>query len=80
MALAVVLEDEEGVIIGPHEYLLKQCSLEKLEKEVYEFLKQNGSMPLSAIWRNFNCHLWEIAEVLRRLKEKGFVEEKILTT
>lgn len=74
-ATAVSLEDEEGVIKGPHYYLIKHCSLDELEGEVYTLLKEKRSMPLSVLWKRFNCHLWEIVAVLCRLKKKGLVEE-----
>jgi len=77
--MAIELDDDEGVVKGPHHYLLKRYPLEKLEKEVYELLKEKGSMPLSAIWRKIDCHLWEVCAVLRRLKEKGLVEESPLS-
>jgi len=77
--MALKLEDEEGVVKGAHYYLLKRYPLEKLEREVYELLRERGSMPLSAIWRNFDCHLWEVCAVLRRLKKKGLVEESVPT-
>jgi predicted DNA-binding transcriptional regulator len=77
--MSVELEDEEGVIKGPHYYLLKRYPLEKLEKEVYALLMEKDSMPLSAIWRNFDCHLWEVCAVLKRLKEKGLLEESAPT-
>jgi len=73
--MAIDLEDEEEVVKGPHHYLLKRYPLGKLENEVYELLKERGSMPLSAIWKSFGCHLWEISTVLKRLKEKGLIEE-----
>ncbi len=75
MSMAVELEDEEGVVKGPHPYLLKRYPLEKLEREVYQLLKERGSAPLSFIWRSFDCHLWEVCAVLRRLREKGLIEE-----
>ena len=67
--MAVELEDEEGVVKGPHYYLFKRYPLEKLEREVYELLSERDSMPLSTIWRRFGCHLWEVCTVLRRLKD-----------
>ena len=74
MATAVKLDDEEGIIKGAHYYLLKRYPLDKLEREVYQLLKERGPMPLSAIWKNFHCHLWEVSAVLRRLREKGLIE------
>jgi len=79
VALAVELEDEEGVIKGHHHYLLRRYPLEKLEREVYELLKQRGPMPLSTIWRSFDCHLWEVCAVLKRLREKGLIDESAST-
>ncbi|MBS7639599.1 MAG: hypothetical protein QW804_04140 [Candidatus Bathyarchaeia archaeon] len=72
---AISLEDREGVIKGPHYYLIKRRSLDELESEVYALLRERGRMPLSELWRRFDCHLWEIVAVLGRLKEKGLVEE-----
>lgn len=69
------ISDEEGVVIGAHEALVIQYSLERLEEEVYRFLKDRGNLPISALWRRFNCHLWELSYVLKRLKEKGLVQE-----
>jgi len=77
-AVAVELDDEEGVIKGSHHYLLKRYPLDELEREVYQLLKQRGPMPLSAIWRSFDCHLWEICAVLKRLKQKGLAEESAI--
>jgi len=74
--MAVELEDEEGVVKGPHPYLLRCYPLEKLEREVYQLLRERGAMPLSAIWRSFDCHLWEVCAALRRLKEKGLIREE----
>jgi DNA-binding Lrp family transcriptional regulator len=73
------LEDEEGVIKGAHYYLVRQRSLDELEKEVCDLLRRRGPLPLSAIWRNSDCHLWEVSAVLTRLKEKGQVEESDVT-
>jgi len=75
MAVAVKLEDVEGVIKGAHHHLLRRYPLDKLEIEVYQLLKERGSMPLSAIWKNFDCHLWEVSAVLRRLRQKDLIEE-----
>lgn len=69
------ISDEEGVIVGAHEDLVIQYSLERLEEEVYRYLKDKGDVPLSTLWRKFNCHLWELNQVLKRLKEKGLVQE-----
>jgi len=73
--MSIILEDEENVIKGAHYYLFKRCSLEKLEKEILKLLEEKRSLPLSAIWRTFDCHLWEISAALRRLKKKGLLEE-----
>ncbi|MEM2342136.1 MAG: Lrp/AsnC family transcriptional regulator [Candidatus Bathyarchaeia archaeon] len=75
MATEISLKDEEWVIKGPHYYLIRRRSLDDLEREAYTLLKESGSMPLSAIWRKLDCHLWEAVAALRRLKEKGLVEE-----
>lgn len=75
MATSVELEDEEGVIKGPHYYLIKRRPLDDLEREIYILLAEKGPMPLSALWRELNCHLWELTAALKRLKDKGLLEE-----
>lgn len=75
MATSVELEDEEGVIKGPHHYLIKRRPLDDLEGEIYILLAEKGPMPLSALWRKLNCHLWELTAALKRLKDKGLLEE-----
>lgn len=75
MTAEISLKDEEWVIKGPHYYLIRCRSLVDLEREVYVLLKELGPMPLSAIWRKLDCHLWEVVAALRRLREKGLVEE-----
>jgi len=75
MAAEISLEDEEWVVKGPHHYLIRRHPLDNLESEVYRILREKGPMPLSAIWRRLDCHLWEVTAALRRLKEKGLVEE-----
>lgn len=72
------IEDYEGVIKGPHASLEHHCPLDELESAVLEVLKKEKSKTLSELWHRFDCHLWELVEVLRRLREKGLVEEKDL--
>mgnify|MGYP000232781130 CR=1 FL=1 len=78
--MAIIIEDEEGVIKGAHYYLLKRYPLDRLEEEILQLLKEKESLPLSAIWRNFDCHLWEVCAALRRLKKKGLLEESDSTS
>jgi len=73
--MTVILEDEEGVVKGAHYYLFKRYPLERLEREILKLLEEKGPLPLSSIWRSFDCHLWEICAALRRLKKKGLLEE-----
>ncbi|MEM1607644.1 MAG: helix-turn-helix domain-containing protein [Candidatus Bathyarchaeia archaeon] len=75
----IILEDEEGVVKGPHYYLVKKQSLNEIESKVYSILMEHGSMPLSEIWRRLDCHLWEVVAALTRLKKKGLVEENEVT-
>jgi predicted transcriptional regulator len=75
LSIPVELEDEEGVIKGAHHYLIKRRPLDDLEREVYNLLAEKGPMPLSALWRKLDCHLWEVAAALKRLKDKGLAEE-----
>jgi len=71
-----VIRDEDGIIKTAHYSLIRQYPLDKLEREVLELLMSKGTLPLSKIWKNFDCHLWELNYVLKRLKERGLVEER----
>jgi len=71
----IYLEDDEWVVKGPHYYLIERRPIEEIEKEIYRLLEEHGPMPLSALWRKLNCHLWEVSAALRRLKSKGLIEE-----
>jgi len=77
--MSITLDDEEGVIKGAHYYLYKRRSLEDLETEILKLLEERKTLPLSAIWRKLNCHLWEVSAALRHLKKKGLVEESDAT-
>ncbi|MEM2093969.1 MAG: hypothetical protein QXI32_01575 [Candidatus Bathyarchaeia archaeon] len=72
----IEIDDYEGVIKGPHITLEHHWPLDELEKLVLETLKKERRLALSELWRRFECHLWELVEVLRRLREKGLVEEE----
>ena len=73
---AIGLEDDEGVIIGPHDSLENQWPLDELEKEVYSAIVEEKQVSLSKLWKKFGCHLWELVAVLNRLKRKGLVTEQ----
>ncbi|MGC8849657.1 MAG: MarR family transcriptional regulator [Candidatus Bathyarchaeia archaeon] len=72
-------EDEEWVVKGPHASMTITHPIEDLEREILLLLKAHGGMRLSKIWRTLNCHLWEVSLALKRLKEKGLVDEAPLT-
>lgn len=72
----MVIRDEDGVIKTAHYSLIRRYPLEKLEREVLALLQREITLPLSKIWKNFDCHLWELNAVLNRLKAKGFLEER----
>jgi predicted transcriptional regulator len=74
----IEIHDREGVIKAPHASLERLYPLEELERALYEALKEEKQATLSKLWRRFDCHLWEIVEALRRLKDKGLVEERDL--
>jgi DNA-binding Lrp family transcriptional regulator len=68
-------EEFSNIVIGPHNTLVKRRDAKELEKEVLQKIRAEGRVSLSRLWRATDCHLWEIAYALRRLKEKGLVEE-----
>ena len=71
-----IIRDEDGIIKAAHYSLIRQYPLEKLEREVLALLMSEGTVPLSKIWKKFDCHLWELNNVLQHLKEKELVEER----
>ncbi|MEM2122070.1 MAG: hypothetical protein QXE79_00350 [Candidatus Bathyarchaeia archaeon] len=71
-------EDREWVVKGPHASMVISRSIEDLESEILSLLRAHKEMRLSHIWRILNCHLWEVSLALKRLKDKGLVEERLL--
>ena len=71
----VQITDVEGVIIVPHYYLYNVKSPDEIDRTVLNLLKKRGKMTTSQLWKELNCHLWEISSSLLRLKESGFLKE-----
>jgi len=69
-------EEFFNVVVGPHKSLSIRRNIEELEKELIEKIRLEGKVNLSKLWLTSNCHLWEIAYALNRLKERGLVEER----
>jgi hypothetical protein len=68
-------DNNEWVVKGPHFYLERKRDLGDIEKLVLDLLGKHGRLRLSELWKQADCHLWEISLVLKRLKENGLVEE-----
>lgn len=71
-------EEEEWVVKGPHASMAIKRPIEALEKEILRLLRARGEARLSQIWLRCGGHLWEVSLALRRLKERGLVEERPL--
>lgn len=71
-------EDREWVVKGPHISLERRRDLGDIKKLVLDLLGKRGRLRLSELWRQADCHLWEISLVLKRLKEEGLVKETAL--
>jgi len=69
-------EDKEWVVKGPHASMVITHPVELLEEKILSLLKSHREMRLSQIWLKCNCHLWEVSQALKRLKEKGLIEER----
>lgn len=69
-------EDEEWVVKGPHASMAVKRPMGLLEKEILKLLRDQGEARLSQIWLRCGGHLWEVSLALRRLKERGLVEER----
>jgi DNA-binding Lrp family transcriptional regulator len=68
-------EEFNTVVVGPHRTLENRRKVEELEKELLQKIRKEGRVNLSKLWNSTDCHLWEISYALRRLKEKGLIEE-----
>ncbi|MEM3607670.1 MAG: Lrp/AsnC family transcriptional regulator [Candidatus Bathyarchaeia archaeon] len=71
-------EDKEWVVKGPHASMVITHPIEDLEGKILSLLEAHGRLRLSQIWRMLNCHLWEASFALKRLKDKGLVNEEPL--
>jgi hypothetical protein len=68
-------DDKEWVVKGPHSSMAIKHPIELIEKEILSLFRIHGEMRLSEIWLRCNCHLWEVSLALKRLKDKGLLEE-----
>jgi len=66
------------VVIGPHEMLAIKKDPDELDKLLLSLLRSRGTMSLSALWKEADCHLWELDASLNRLKERGLITESEL--
>ena len=66
------------VVTGPHEMLAVTKDPDELDRLLLNLLRSRGTMSLSALWKEADCHLWEVDAALCRLKEKGLVAESEL--
>ena len=66
---------ERWVVVGPHIYLMKKADIERIRMEVIKLLRERGKMTTSELWRELDCHLWELDYVLKKLKREGILEE-----
>ena len=66
------------IVTGPHEMLAITKDPDELDKLLLDLLKSRGTMSLSALWKEADCHLWELDASLRRLKDRGLVVESEL--
>jgi len=72
----VDIDDAEGVILAPHQYLDHARSPKELDEAIMNLLKERGRMTTSQLWKELDCHLWELSASLRRLKQTELVEER----
>jgi len=76
------MEEKAGgqtwVVIAPHEMLAIKRDPDELDEIVLDLIKARGPMGLSLLWRDTNCHLWELDASLNRLKRRGLLIESDL--
>jgi len=66
------------VVVGPHEMLATTKDPNQLDDLVLRLLRTRGTMSLSALWKEADCHLWELDAALNRLKRRGLLIESEL--
>jgi hypothetical protein len=66
------------VVVGPHEMLTTTKDPDQLDDLVLRLLRTRGAMSLSALWKEADCHLWELDAALNRLKRRGLLIESEL--
>ena len=66
------------IVVGPHEMLATTRDPDELDDLLLSLLRTRGTMSLSALWKEANCHLWELDAALHRLEGRGLLVESEL--
>jgi len=69
------MEREEFTVVGPHADMIITKNKEELKKAILEVIQRNKLIRSGEIWKKVGCHLWELNEALRELKEEGKIIE-----
>ncbi|MBO3762752.1 MAG: hypothetical protein QXS21_01675 [Thermoproteota archaeon] len=69
------MSNEELVVVGPHFDMVLTQDKDELKKKVLNIIKVKKTVRSGEIWKEVNCHLWELYLVLKELKEENKINE-----
>lgn len=69
------MSSEEVIVVGPHLDMIIIQNKDELKKKVLNIIKVKKTARSGEIWKEVNCHLWELYSVLDELKKENKIKE-----
>lgn len=69
------MNNEEPIVVGPHLDMVVTQNKDELKKKVLSVIKAKGIVRSGEIWKEVNCHLWELYFVLEELEKENRIKE-----
>jgi hypothetical protein len=67
--------NEEPIVVGPHLDMVITQDKDELKKKVLEIMRTRKIARSSEVWKEVNCHLWELYFALEELKNENKIKE-----
>lgn len=67
--------NEEPIVVGPHLDMVITQDKDELKKKVLEIMKTKKIARSGEVWKEVNCHLWELYFALEELKNENKIKE-----
>ena len=69
------MSNEELIVVGPHLDMVVTQDKDELKNKVLNVIKAKKTARSGEIWKEVNCHLWELYSVLEELRKENKIKE-----